>query len=91
MTGRSKVHTNVAPSLHPQNIATIEGYNEQTRAYVAEVETAFSTAYEAINNVHTARELVKKNPTLTEAAQVLRVADHAYKLQQNALAKMDSA
>ena len=86
-----KVHTNVAPSLHPQNIATIEGYNDQTRAYVAEVETAFSTAYEAINNVHTAREVVKKNPTLTEAAQVLRVADHAYKLQQNALAKMDSA
>ena len=43
-----------------------------------------TATYESIGNLHAALEAVRSDHSLTEAAQVLRVADHADKLFKTA-------
>lgn len=70
-----EINTAVSPMLHPAVVdrldATGEMYGiEPTRA-------AFALAYDAIGRVHAARETVSKDPTLTENAVAVQVADFA--------------
>lgn len=61
----------VTPSLHPDNVKSIDGYDADTEAVLAPTMTAFSEAYQAVVAVHAAREAAKTNPTWTEAQVVI--------------------
>lgn len=86
-----EVNTSVSPSLHPSNVTAIAGYDDQTADAVADVVGAFGTAYESLTNVHSARQAASQNPALTEAAQILVVADFAEKQFKKITAKFDAA
>lgn len=76
----SDVDTRVTPALHPDNVKEIDGYDTETALVLGPTVTAFSEAYEGIRSVHNAREAAKKDPTLNEAAQIIRVDDLAQKV-----------
>ncbi len=69
----------ITPSLHPDNVTGIDGFDEQTAPYLAPTMTAFSTAYEGIRAVNEAREKAKTNPTWNEAMQIIHTDDFAQK------------
>jgi hypothetical protein len=85
------VNTGVSPSLHPSNVTALKGYDESTADAVADAVGAFDTAYASLTRVHAARKAASENPTLTEAAQVLVVADFAEKNFRKITAKFDAA
>lgn len=59
----TEVSTQVTPELHPDNVKSIEGYDEVTRQVLGMTETAFDAAYKGVINVVNAREKAKTNPT----------------------------
>ena len=83
------IDTSVTPALHPQVVASLEDYDDETRGHLDQVVQAFTFAYENVSRVHSGREAIKTDPTLTEAAQVLRVADAADRVFKDAAAKFD--
>lgn len=85
-----QIRTDVTPSLHPQNLLAIEGLDEVNSQYIASAVDAFKTAYEGIGAIHTARKAAAQNPTFTEAAALLAVADYATKRTEAITRKFDS-
>jgi hypothetical protein len=83
------ISTEVTPSLHPQVVASLEDFDDDTSGHLNQVVEAFQLAYTAVAKVHSGREAIKTDPTLTEAAQVLRVADHADKVFKDAASRFD--
>lgn len=83
------VDTEVTPSLHPQLVASLDEYDDQTSGELQQVLEAFKFAYEGVGKVHRAREAVRTDPTLTEAAQIVRTADHADKVFKDAAGRFD--
>lgn len=73
-----------------RTLSTIEGYNSDTRMYVAQAETALDSLREGLQQIINAREASKKNPTWNEAAQVLAVADLAAKVQAKTTPLIDT-
>ncbi|TEC51158.1 hypothetical protein [Pseudomonas aeruginosa] len=69
----------ITPTLHPDNVKNIEGYDEQTAPYLGPTMTAFSTAYEGVRAVWSAREAAAQNPTWNEAMQIIHTDDFAQK------------
>ena len=84
------INTRVSLSLHPQTVTKIEGFSEATRGYIAGTERALHEAYSGISSVHAAMDAVKKDPTMNDAARVIKVADLAQRTFQR-LAKMFDA
>lgn len=74
------IETRVTPALHPENIKSIDGWDEETAPVLGPTETAFSAAYEGIKSVHAARDASKRNPTWNEAQQVIHTQDFADKV-----------
>ena len=83
------IDTSVTPALHPQCVASLEDYDESSAGHLDQVVQAFKFAYENVSRVHSGREAIKTDPTLTEAAQVLRVADAADRVSKDATARFD--
>jgi hypothetical protein len=75
-----EVGTLVTPSLHPQTVASLEDYDDDTKGELAQVVTAFDTAYKGVAQVFEAREKAKQNPAWTEAAQVIMTQEFADKV-----------
>jgi hypothetical protein len=75
-----EVSTLVTPSLHPQTVASLEDYDDDTKGELAQVVTAFDTAYKGVAQVFEAREKAKQNPAWTEAAQVIMTQEFADKV-----------
>ncbi|PZT22179.1 hypothetical protein A7X86_05150 [Stenotrophomonas maltophilia] len=73
------VDVRITPALHPDNVKAIEGFDEQTAPYLAPTMTAFSTAYEGVRAVWSAREAAANNPTWNEAMQIIHTDDFAQK------------
>lgn len=73
------IETRITPSLHPDNVKSIDGFDEQTAPYLAPTMTAFSTAYEGVRAVHEAREKAKTNPTWNDAQVIIHTDDFAQK------------
>jgi hypothetical protein len=69
----------ITPTLHPDNVKTIEGYDDQTAPYLGPTMTAFSTAYEGVRAVWSAREAAAQNPTWNEAMQIIHTDNFAQK------------
>lgn len=70
----------ITPSLHPDNITQIDGYDDVTAGVLAPTLTAFSEAYERLRTVHNAREKARTNPTWNDAMQVIQTQDLADKV-----------
>lgn len=69
----------ITPSLHPENVKSIDGFDEQTAPYLAPTMTAFSAAYEGVRAVLAAKEAAAANPTWNEAQQIIHTDDFAQK------------
>lgn len=69
----------ISPSLHSENVKSIDGFDEQTAPYLAPTMTAFSTAYEGVRAVLAAKEAAAANPTWNEAQQIIHTDDFAQK------------
>ena len=87
----SEVDTRVTPTLHPDNIKSVDGYDETTAPYLGPVETAFSEAYLGIGVVHTARDKARSNPTWNDAQQVIQTQDLADRVFARIAKHMDGA
>ena len=83
------IDTSVTPSLHPQVVASLDEYDSETEGYLAPAVEAFRLAYEGVAKVTAARDAVRSDPTMTEAAQIVRTADHAEKVYRHAASRFD--
>ncbi len=73
------VDPRITPSLHPDNIKAIDGYDDDTAPFLAPAMTAFSGAYEGIRATWVAREAAAKNPAWNEASQIIQTDEFAQK------------
>lgn len=64
-------------SLHPDTVTKLEGFSEDTRGYIAGTERALHEAYSGVSAVHAAMDAAKRDPTLNDAARVIKVDDLA--------------
>ena len=85
------IHARVTPSLHPDNIKNLKGYDDSTSGYVTHALNAFSTAYESINDIHIARDASKRNPAWTDANAMIMTDEFASKKLQGITRALDSA
>jgi hypothetical protein len=86
----TEIDSRVTPALHADNVKSIDGYDDDTAAFLAPTMTAFDEAYHAISRVHDARAAAARNPTLNDAAQVIATQDLADKLFAKAARGFDS-
>lgn len=73
------VDTRITPALHPGVVRRIDGYGEDTKAVLGQVETAFSTAYNGIKAVWDARSKVEADTSKTADARLLQLDGFAAK------------
>lgn len=85
------VDTRVSPGLHPQVVASLDDYDDDTKGVLGQVVTAFDTAYQGVRKVHDARAAAAQDPTLTEAAQMMRTQDMSDKVFKSAAGALDKA
>ena len=83
------IDTAVSPSLHPQVIASTEGFENDVA--LKEAHRAFSVAYESVGAIARARSAAGSNPEWNEAAQLIAVADFAERKQTEATQAFDKA
>ena len=84
-----KVNSQVTPSLHPQRIVAIKGYDDSTAGYVDHAKDALSKTYSALASIHAARVQVSKNTAWPKDKQLLEVANFAEKNMDSILAQFD--
>lgn len=77
-------------SLHPETVTKIDGFSENTRGYIAGTERALHEAYSGVSSVHAAMDAAKKDPTLNEAARVIKVDDMAQRTFKKLAALFDA-
>lgn len=87
---RSDELTRPSPTLNVANIQAIEGWDEDTKGYVADAQTAFDTMHKAVEKIIEAREASKRNPTWNEAAQIINTAVLADKVTTQTTALVQS-
>lgn len=85
------IDTRITPALHPLNVQELDGYSEETAGILSKTESAFAHAYEQLGKVFDASEAVRADPTLTEAAAVLRIADYGDKAFMGMAMRFDDA
>lgn len=85
------IDTRITPALHPINVQKLESYSDETVGVLAKTESAFAHAYEQLGKVFDASETVRADPTLTEAAAVLRIADYGDKAFTGMAKRFDDA
>ena len=83
------VDTRVTAGLHPQSVASLEDYDDDTKGHLEQVVQAFTVAYEGAGKVFDARAAAATDPMLTEAAQLIRTQEMADKVFQRAAAAFD--
>lgn len=85
----NNIDTRVPADLHPDNVKAIDGYSETTASVLAPTERAFAEAYSGIASVFDARDAVRSDSTLTEAAAILKVDDLAQRVFAKVARNMD--
>lgn len=80
----------VTPSLHPDTVKEIDGYDDETAAVLAPTMTAFSEAYEGLRKVHDAKAAADRNPTWNDAQKVVHTQDFADKVFLHIARAMDT-
>lgn len=75
----TKIDTAISPALHPDNVKSIDGYDDETAPVLAQTMTAFSAAYQAIGEVKAAREAGEKNQAWSPETLTIKLDDLATK------------
>lgn len=73
------IDSRITPSLHPDNVKQIEGYDSETAEVLAPTMTAFSEAYEGVRAIWTARAVVERNQAWNEEARIIQMDGFAQK------------
>ena len=71
------VDTRITASLHPQAIASMDEYDEDTSGELQQAVLAFTSVYEGMGKVLDARDMAKANGAWTEDMQTIRVQEAA--------------
>ncbi|AZQ66057.1 hypothetical protein EF888_02310 [Silicimonas algicola] len=90
ITDDVKVDTRITPALHPGVVENIDGYGDDTKDVLAQVMTAFSTAYENVRSVWDAREKVEQDTSKTADARLLQLDGFAAKKLESATRTFDA-
>lgn len=85
------VKTHVSPTLHPSNITGMEGYNDETKGYVAHAVTALDAAYQSVAAVIEARQKLSLDESRTDRAKVLMTAQLADKYSEKLQRQFESS
>lgn len=83
------VDVRVTQGLHPQNVASIEDFDDDTRGVLGQVVDAFTVAYDGVAKVFDARVVAANDQSLTEAAQLIRTQEMADRVFQRAAGVFD--
>lgn len=84
-----EVDTRVSPSIHPDVIAGLEDYDDDTRPLLGGAETLLSQAHSALQSIGDAKAGAAINPTLNPFEQLVAVDTHAAKVVNPVLARWD--
>ena len=74
-----EINSNITPSLHPQNITSIDGYDDTTAGYVESAKAALELAYKSLGAVHSARAKVNANSAWSKEKKILELAEFGEK------------
>lgn len=85
------IDTRVSMDLHPQQILGMAEYDSDTAINFTDTIAAFDEARKAVSKVYDAKQAVAGDPTLNEAAKLLKVDDLASKLVASVLTRMVKA
>jgi hypothetical protein len=85
------IDTRVSMDLHPQTVASLPDYDDDTEPELRQVVDAFQQAYDVIRKVHDARAAVEGDVDLTPAGRVLATSDVANKVMERATKAFDKA
>lgn len=69
------VDTRVSPSFHPQNIAVLEDFDDDTQPALQQVVDAFASVYTHMGKVHDAREAAAANTAWNEDQRTIKVQE----------------
>ena len=83
------VDTRVPLSLHPDNIAALDGVDDDTRVFVNPAAEALEAAHTYLGSIYDVREAAFSDPTLTEPAALLKTDDHAMSKLEGVTRKLD--
>lgn len=86
-----EVDTRITAALHPKNIESLDGVDDETLPVLGHVINAFTEAYNGLGQVHTAREAAKSNPSWTEATQIMETQNLADKVFAKVAQRMDGS
>lgn len=67
------VSTKISPSLHPENVKQIDGYDDDTRVFLAPTEEAFTAAYNGVQAVWDVRAVLDKDTSRNDDAKLLQI------------------
>jgi len=85
------IDTRITPALHPINVRELDGYSDETAGILSMTESAFAHTYEQLGRVFDAGEAARADPTLTEAAAVVKAQDYADKAFTSMAQRFDTA
>lgn len=71
------IDTRVSPSFHPQIIASLDEFDDDTRVPLQQVVDAFTSVYEGFGKVHDAKEAAVANSAWTEDMRVIKLQEAA--------------
>lgn len=86
----SDINAKVTPSLHPENVKQIDGYDNDTASLLAGTEAAFKNAYDGIGAVWTAKDAVDQNRAWTDERKIIELSKHAERQFDVIAKKFDS-
>ncbi len=86
-----QIDTRITPALHPDNIASLDGYCDETAPLVADATEALTAAYGYLGGIHDVRAAAFADPTLTQEAALLKADDHAQAKLAGVTRKFDAA
>lgn len=87
----AEIDTRITPALHPDNIASLDGFNDETAPLVADATEALTAAYGYLGSIHDVRAAAFADPTLTKEAALLKADDHAQAKLAGVTRKFDAA
>lgn len=85
------IDVRVSPYLHPSALLGLDDVTEATAPFISSTVDAFRSAYQFIGSIHDVREAAFADPTLTEAAALLKADDYARAKLAGVTKKFDAA
>ena len=75
----TNIDVRVTPSLHPDTVKAIDGYDDDTAPLLASTQRAFQEAYTSVGLIYEARDKAANNPTWNESQVAIETDQYARK------------